>query len=119
MGASDFFSKMVLTEFLPILQHFVSCWGLGAAAQKQFISIHFHSILAAPNLVCTSSFGVTISAGNWASIAVEGYEHEQGDAEYRKCVSQTENGKLEFNVQTDCKAGEGTMTVKRIETACP
>ena len=76
----------------------------------------------APKLTCHSNFNVTIEAGNWAMIAVDGYELISGyyggnPAAGSECVSSEPYGDIHFDIQDNCHGGNGevgngnTMTV--------
>jgi len=67
-----------------------------------------------PVLTCHSNFNVTIEAGNWALIAVEGFELIRGNYgngdygntnQYSECVSIVPYADLHFDVQDNCHGG--------------
>ena len=68
-------------------------------------------------LTCHSNFNVSIEAGNWSLIAVEGYELERGnygfnDGNDSMCVSRTPYADLHFDIQDHCHGGRKTMKVR-------
>jgi len=71
-----------------------------------------------PVLTCHSNFNVSIEAGNWALIAIEGYELERGrygvsgdGGNDSMCVSVKPYADLHFDIQDHCHGGSRTMKV--------
>jgi hypothetical protein len=70
-----------------------------------------------PVLTCHNDFDVTIEAGDWALIAVEGYELDSGNYGYSAaanpmCVSATPYATLHYDLQLNCTGGGNTLTIK-------
>jgi hypothetical protein len=75
-----------------------------------------HTYYTTPVLTCHSNFNVTIEAGNWSLIAIEGYELERGnygfnDGNDSMCVSRTPYADIHFDIQDHCHGGRKTMKV--------
>jgi len=69
-----------------------------------------------PVLMCHSNFNVTIEAGDWSLIAVEGYELENGNYGFSggndtMCVSVKPYADIHFDIQDHCHGGRKTMKV--------
>ena len=84
--------------------------------KRSYFSSWFLFFRTAPVLTCHSNFNVSIEAGNWALIAVEGYELERGNYGYQDgndsmCVSRVPYGDLHFDIQDHCHGGSKTMKV--------
>lgn len=75
-----------------------------------------HKFYSTPVLTCHSDFNVTIEAGNWSLIAIEGYELERGNYGFKDgndsmCVSLTPYADLHFDIQDHCHGGRKSMKV--------